>query len=137
MANSVGARAWSSASRPWESAESHNECPLPGHFLRLGVGLCRQHEHGLTILSEDPISITTAGSNPIAWQAGQAQLPLRRHPEKLPEQPATDLGAGSEDLETQLTQQRVWADRSAVGQSTPWDAGRDAPTQGQLVDAYA
>ena len=34
------------------------------------------------------------------------------------------------------TQQRTWADRSAVGQSTPWDAGREAPTNGQLVDAY-
>jgi len=43
---------------------------------------------------------------------------------------------GPFDLATQNTQKRVWADRSAVGQSTPWDAGRDAPTTGQLVDAY-
>jgi hypothetical protein len=89
-----------------------------------------------TICEGGPISVTSAGSNPIAWQAGQAQLPLRRHPEKLAEPAATAIGAGGEDLETQLTQQRVWADRSAVGQSTPWDAGRDAPTQGRLVDAY-
>jgi hypothetical protein len=85
---------------------------------------------------EDPISVTSAGSTPIAWQAGQAQLPLRRHPEKVSEAAATTLGAGSEDLEAALTQQRVWADRSAVGQSTAWDAGRDPRAKGQLVDAY-
>lgn len=88
-------------------------------------------------MREDPISVTSAGSNPIAWQAGQAQLPLRRHADKLPEPSANALSAGSEDLATQNTQQRVWADRSAVGQSTAWDAGRDAPTNGRLVDAYA
>jgi hypothetical protein len=98
--------------------------------------MCRQLQYDRRSVREDPISITSAGSTPIAWQAGQAQLPLRRHPEKLPDSAATALGAGSEDLETQLTQQRVWADRSAVGQSTAWDAGRDAPTNGQLVDAY-
>jgi hypothetical protein len=88
------------------------------------------------ILTEDPISITTAGSNPIAWQAAQAQLPLRRQADKPPEPAPDGLSAGSEDLATQNTQKRVWADRSAVGRSTPWDAGRDAPTTGQLVDAY-
>jgi hypothetical protein len=30
----------------------------------------------------------------------------------------------------------MWADRSTIGESTPWDAGRNAPTEGQLVDAY-
>jgi hypothetical protein len=54
----------------------------------------------------------------------------------MPEAAATTLGAGSEDLEAALTQQRVWADRSAVGQSTAWDAGRDPRAKGQLVDAY-
>ena len=92
--------------------------------------------HERSIVTEDAISITSAGSTPIAWQAGQAQLPLRRHPEKMVEPASAALGVSSDDLETQLTQQRVWADRSAVGQSTPWDAGRDARTNGQLVDAY-
>jgi hypothetical protein len=30
----------------------------------------------------------------------------------------------------------MWGDRSTIGQSTLWDAGRDAPTNGQLVDDY-
>jgi hypothetical protein len=87
-------------------------------------------------LTEDTISLTTAGSAPIAWQAGQAQLPLRRHPEKMVEPAAAALGISSDDNEAAATQQRTWADRSAVGQSSPWDAGRDTPAKGQLVDAY-
>jgi hypothetical protein len=114
-----------------------NECPLPGCFLARGGSLCRQDEYGRRSFTEDTISITSAGSNPIAWQAGQAQLPLRRNPEKVAEPAATPLGAGSEDVATQRTQQHMWADMSTVGQSTPWDAGRQAPAQGQLVDAYA
>jgi hypothetical protein len=114
-----------------------NECPLRGRFLESEGTTCRQPEYGSPSFTEDPISITTAGSNPIAWQAGQAQLPSRRHAETPPEPAATTLSAAGEDLATERTQKRVWADRSAVGQSTPWDAGRDAPTNGQLVDAYA
>jgi hypothetical protein len=49
---------------------------------------------------------------------------------------STALGVGTDDLEAQATQKRTWADSSSVGQSTPWDAGRKTPTNGQLVDAY-
>jgi hypothetical protein len=89
-----------------------------------------------TTVTEDAISITSAGSTPIAWQAGQAQLPFRRYPENNLEPPATALGIGVDDAEAELTQRQMWGDRSTVGPSTPWDAGRDAPTNGQLVDAY-
>ena len=75
------------------------------------------------------MSITSAGSNPISWQAGQAQLPPRRHAEKPPEPAATALGAAGEDRATERTQKRMWADTSAVGQSAPWDAGRDRARQ--------
>lgn len=139
MGRSVGARAWSRASPPWESAERpENECPLPGHLLGPAAGICRYH--GQTDdppFTEDTISLTTAGSAPIAWQAGQAQLPLRRQPEKTAEPAAAALGVGSDDHEIEVTQQRTWADRTAVAQSSPWDAGREAPANGQLVDAYA
>ena len=92
--------------------------------------------HERTIVTEDAISITSAGSTPIAWQAGQAQLPFRRHPENTLAPAATTFGLGADDPQAELTQQRTWADRSAVGQSSPWDAGRETPAQGQLVDAY-
>jgi hypothetical protein len=89
-----------------------------------------------TIVTEDAISITSAGSTPIAWQAGQAQLPFRRHPENTLEPAATAFSFGADDPKAELTQKLMWGDRSTVGQSTPWDAGRDAPTNGQLVDDY-
>jgi hypothetical protein len=138
MGKSVGGWAWSRASPPWESAERpQNECPLLGHFLQPGAAICRQQGHdGRSPLTEDTISLTTSGSAPIAWQAGQAQLPLRRHPEKLVEPAAAALGVGSDDHEIEATQQRTWADRTAVADSTPWDAGREGPANGQLVDAY-
>jgi hypothetical protein len=104
---------------------------LSGH----GAPTCRYTPRP-TIVTEDAISITSAGSTPIAWQAGQAQLPFRRHPETTLEPAATALGIGADDPQAELTQRLMWGDRSAVGQSTPWDAGRDAPTSGQLVDAY-
>jgi hypothetical protein len=122
---------------PGNRLSRRNECPLRGWLLASRGTTCRQPEYGSPSFTEDPISITSAGSNPIAWQAGQAQLPPRRHAEKPPEPAATGLGAAGEDLAAERTQQRVWAEKSAVGQSTPWDAGRDAPANGQLVDAYA
>jgi hypothetical protein len=138
MAKSVGARAWSRASPPWESAERpENECPLLEPFLGLSAASCRQHGYDDDPpFTEDTISLTTAGSAPIAWQAGQAQLPLRRHPDKMVEPAAAALGLSINDHQIELTQRRTWADRSAVGQSSPWDAGRDAPAKGKLVDAY-
>jgi hypothetical protein len=85
----------------------------------------------------DLISILSAGSTPIAWQAGQAQVPLRRHDEDLLEPAAKALDVSPDDLKDQRTQKLMWGDRSAIGQSTPWDAGRNAPASGQLVDDYA
>jgi hypothetical protein len=93
--------------------------------------------HERTIVTEDAISITSAGSTPIAWQAGQAQLPFRRHSENTLEPAATTFGLGADDLHAELTQRQMWGDRSTIGQSTPWDVGRDAPTGGALVDDYA
>ena len=90
-----------------------------------------------TIVTEDAISITSAGSTPIAWQAGQAQLPFRRQPENTIEPATTAFSFGVDDPKAELTQKLMWGDRSTIGQSTPWDAGRDAPTSGQLVDDYA
>jgi hypothetical protein len=90
-----------------------------------------------TIVTEDAISLTSAGSTPIAWQAGQAQLPFRRPPENTLEPAGTALGLGADDPRAELTQKLMWGDRSTIGQSTAWDAGRDAPTNGQLVDDYA
>lgn len=46
------------------------------------------------------------------------------------------LDVSSDDHEIQAAQQRTWADRTALGQTTAWDAGRDARANGQLVDAY-
>jgi uncharacterized protein YidB (DUF937 family) len=176
------------------------------------------------------MTITSAGSSPIAWQAGQAQQPLRRHHEKMLEPAAKALGISTDELKTQLkagkslsdvasaqgvskddlvsaiaadlkanapqgapplsaaqltqmatsivehkpgegrgpggpmrvdqastaraqgnlasladslgtdpatlTQQLMWGDTSAIAKSTPWDAGKPAPTGGLLVDAY-
>jgi hypothetical protein len=36
-----------------------------------------------------------------------------------------------------LTEKLMWSDTSDLAQSTPWDAGRDVPTSGLLVDDYA
>jgi hypothetical protein len=36
-----------------------------------------------------------------------------------------------------LTEKLMWGDTSDLTQSTPWDAGRHAPTSGLLVDDYA
>ena len=47
----------------------------------------------------------------------------------------TALDVSPDDLDAQRAQK--WGDRSAVGQSTPWDAGRDTPASGLLVDNYA
>jgi hypothetical protein len=50
---------------------------------------------------------------------------------------ATALGVGADDTKAELTNKLMWGDRSTIGQSTAWDAGRDAPASGQLVDDYA
>jgi hypothetical protein len=55
----------------------------------------------------------------------------------MTEPAAKALDVSPDDAKAQRTQMLMWADRSAVGQSTPWDAGRDARTSGQLVDDYA
>jgi hypothetical protein len=55
----------------------------------------------------------------------------------MPEPAGKALDVSPDDRKDQRTQKLMWGDRSAIGQSTPWDAGRDAPTSGLLVDDYA
>ena len=60
------------------------------------------------------MTITSAGSSPIAWQAGQAQLPLRRHHEKMVEPAAKALGISTDDLRTQLKAGKSLSDVAAA-----------------------
>lgn len=60
------------------------------------------------------MTITSAGSTPIAWQAGQAQLAPRRHHEKIIEPAAKALGISTDDLRTQLKAGKSLSDVAAA-----------------------